>query len=46
MIGNGGVRPLLERCGARCLAVDLDDPDTLYVVTSDIGLFGSEDGLG
>jgi hypothetical protein len=32
-----------ERC-ARCLAVDTDDPDKLYVGTSDEGLFNSVDG--
>jgi photosystem II stability/assembly factor-like uncharacterized protein len=43
-IENGGVRLTLEGRGARCLAVDPKDPDTLYVGTSDEGLFKSEDG--
>jgi photosystem II stability/assembly factor-like uncharacterized protein len=44
VIENGGVRVALEGRGARCLAVDPEDPDTLYVGTSDEGLFKSEDG--
>jgi photosystem II stability/assembly factor-like uncharacterized protein len=44
IIENGGVRTTLEGRGARCLAVDPKDPDTLYVGTSDEGLFKSEDG--
>ena len=44
VIENGGVRTTLEGRGARCLAVDPKDPTTLYVGTSDEGLFKSEDG--
>ena len=43
-IENGSVRLALEGRGARCLAVDPEDPDILYVGTSDEGLFKSEDG--
>jgi hypothetical protein len=41
---NGSAQTALEGCGARCLAVDPKDPDTLYVGTSDEGLFKSTDG--
>lgn len=34
----------LENRGARCLAVDPADPDTVYAGTTDEGLFKSEDG--
>ena len=34
----------LEGRGARCLAVDSEDPDVVYVGTSDDGLFKSSDG--
>src|SRR3712207_9378853 len=34
----------LEERGARCLAVDPEDPDVAYVGTSDDGLFKSSDG--
>ena len=34
----------LEGRGARCLAVDPEDPDVVYVGTSDDGLFKSSDG--
>jgi photosystem II stability/assembly factor-like uncharacterized protein len=44
MMENGGVMITLEGRGARCLALDPKDPDTLYVGTSDEGLFKSEDG--
>lgn len=44
VIENGGVRLSLEGRGARCVVVDPEDPDTLYVGTSDEGLFKSEDG--
>ena len=44
VIGNGKVETSLEGRGAICLAVDPDDPDTLYVGTSDGGLFKSADG--
>lgn len=41
IVENGRVERTLEDLGARCVAVD---PDTLYVGTSDEGLFRSEDG--
>jgi len=44
MVENGRVERTLEGRGARCLAVDPDDPDTLYVGTSDEGLFKSTAG--
>ncbi len=44
VLEEGGVRAELEGRGARCLAVDPEDPDVLYVGTSDEGLFKSEDG--
>jgi photosystem II stability/assembly factor-like uncharacterized protein len=44
IVENGRVEQTLEGRGARCLAVDPDDPDTLYVGTSDEGLFKSTDG--
>jgi photosystem II stability/assembly factor-like uncharacterized protein len=44
VIENGGVELALEGVGARCVAVDPRDPDTVYVGTSDEGLFKSEDG--
>ena len=44
VVENGKVRLTLEGGGARCLAVDSKDPDTLYVGTTDEGLFKSEDG--
>ncbi len=40
---NGATRLTLEDRGARCLAVDPEDPDTLYVGTSDEGIFKSTD---
>ncbi|MBA2343776.1 MAG: hypothetical protein H0V83_01635 [Rubrobacter sp.] len=43
-IENGKSRRSLEHEGARCLAVDPRDPDTVYVGTTDNGLFKSEDG--
>ena len=43
---NGRSRFTLEERGAQCIAVDPNDPDTLYVGTSDEGLFKSEDGGG
>jgi photosystem II stability/assembly factor-like uncharacterized protein len=46
VIENGHVELTLEEHGARCLAVDPEAPDTLYVGTSDEGLFKSEDGGG
>jgi photosystem II stability/assembly factor-like uncharacterized protein len=44
IVENGRVELALENSGARCLAVDHDSPDTVYVGTSDEGLFKSEDG--
>src|ERR687893_2528620 len=44
VVEDGKVRLTLEGRGARCLAVDPEDPDTLYVGTSDEGLFKSADG--
>ncbi len=44
VIEDGGVRTGLTGRGARCLAVNPRDPDTLYVGTSDEGIFESEDG--
>jgi photosystem II stability/assembly factor-like uncharacterized protein len=46
VVEDGRVEAALEGRGARCLAVDPDDPNTLYVGTSDDGLFGSVDGGG
>src|ERR671916_2189292 len=44
VIENGRVELTLDERGARCLAVDPKDPDTVYVGTSDEGLFKSSDG--
>src|SRR3712207_390952 len=44
VVENGGGRLTLEGRGARCVAVDPKDPDTLYGGTTDEGLFKSEDG--
>ncbi|MDQ4127671.1 MAG: hypothetical protein M3151_06960 [Actinomycetota bacterium] len=44
IIEDAGVETVLEGRGARSLAVDPEDPHTLYVGTSDEGLFKSEDG--
>src|SRR5918997_1129829 len=44
VVEDGKVRTTLEGRGARCLAVDPEHPDTLYVGTTDEGLFKSEDG--
>ena len=44
VIEDGSVETGLEGRGARCLALDPEDPDTLYVGTSDEGIFKSEDG--
>ena len=41
---NGRVNRALEERGARCLCVDPEDADTVYVGTSDEGLFKSLDG--
>jgi photosystem II stability/assembly factor-like uncharacterized protein len=44
VVEDGSVNAGLKGHGARCLAVDTGDPDTLYVGTSDEGLFKSVDG--
>lgn len=44
VIVDGSVETGLEGRGARCLALDPEDPDILYVGTSDEGVFKSEDG--
>ena len=44
IVENGGVQTTLEDHGARCLATIQEDPDTVYVGTSDEGLFKSSDG--
>ena len=44
VIENGRVELSLKEHGARCLAVDPTDPDTVYVGTSNEGLFKSSDG--
>ena len=44
VVEDGSVETGLRERGARCLAVDPEDPDTLYVGTSDEGLFKSVDG--
>jgi photosystem II stability/assembly factor-like uncharacterized protein len=44
VVEAGSVDAGLRERGARCLAVDTEDPDTLYVGTSDEGLFKSVDG--
>ena len=46
VIEDGSVQTALEGRGAQCLAVDSKDPDTVYVGTSDEGLFKSHDGGG
>jgi hypothetical protein len=46
VLEDGSVETGLEGRGARCLAPDPKDPDTLYVGTSDEGIFKSEDGGG
>ena len=43
IVENGKVKLTLEERGARCLAVDPKDPDTVYGGTSDEGLFKSSD---
>ena len=45
-IGDGAVETAREGRGAQCLAVDPKDPDTVYVGTSDEGIFKSADGGG
>jgi photosystem II stability/assembly factor-like uncharacterized protein len=44
VVENGRMELALEHRGARCLAVDPQDPDTVYVGTSDEGIFRSPDG--
>ena len=46
VIEDGSVETGMEGRGARCLASDLGDPDTLYVGTTDEGIFKSADGGG
>ena len=46
VIESGSVKTGLEGRGARCLAFDPEDPNTLYVGTTDEGIFKSEDGGG
>ena len=44
IVEDGRVELALEEGGARCLAVDSIDPETLYVGTDDAGVLKSEDG--
>jgi photosystem II stability/assembly factor-like uncharacterized protein len=44
VVDDGKVQTALKGRGAQSLAVDPEDPDTLYVGTSDEGLFKSTDG--
>jgi photosystem II stability/assembly factor-like uncharacterized protein len=44
IIEDGRFETGLDGRGARCLAPDPQDPDTLYVGTTDEGIFKSEDG--
>jgi photosystem II stability/assembly factor-like uncharacterized protein len=44
VVENDRMELTLQERGARCLAVDPRDPDTMYVGTSDEGLFESSDG--
>ena len=44
VVEDGKVKQVLEGCGARCVAADPREPDTLYIGTSDEALFRSEDG--
>ena len=46
VVDDGRIETTLEERGAQSLAVDPEDPDTLYVGTSDGGLFKSTDGGG
>jgi len=44
IIENRQTNQALEQEGARCLAIDPQDPDTVYAGTTDSGLFKSLDG--
>src|SRR5919202_245833 len=44
IVEDGRIDLALEGRGARCLAADPEDPDVVYVGTSDEGLFKSSDG--
>ncbi len=44
IVENGKVKLTLEERGARCLTVDPEHPEIVYVGTSDEGLFKSSDG--
>ena len=44
IVENGRLRTTLEDRGAQCVATSHEDPDTVYVGTSDEGLFKSSDG--
>ncbi len=44
VVENDRVRLTMEERGARCLAIDPEDPNTVYAGTSDEGLFKSSDG--
>ena len=46
VVEDGGVETGLAGRGARCLAVDPKDSETIYAGTTDEGLFKSEDGGG
>ena len=46
VVETGSARTTLEGRGAQSLAVDPQDPDILYVGTSDEGLLKSTDGGG
>ena len=46
VVDDGGVETGLDGRGARCLAVDPTDPKTLFVGTTDEGLFKSVNGGG
>src|SRR3712207_5244819 len=46
VIDEGRSTFTFEQRGARCVAADPKDPNTLYVGTTDEGLFKSEDGGG
>ena len=46
VIVDGSVETRLDGRGARCMALDPEDPYTLYVGTSNEGVFKSEDGGG